>query len=272
MLLGKRLRELRLDHGVTPDEAAHAVGASRSKITRMELGRIGLRSADVAALLTRYGVHDHGERSTLLALAEQTGARAWWYELRDVVPKWKQRYLSAEGAARLVRCFEDEHVPELLRTEAYALGVMRGDGAVLDPARRLDLLGQRQPILRRRPRPVNLWAVLDESVLWRTVGDAATMRAQLEHLNEICWRPNVTIQIAPINICGRVATDSPLTLVRFPQQHLSDLVYLERSGGADYPARRAEIEHHWHVFNTLVTEAAPPEMTPLYIERALGEY
>ncbi|MFD0855773.1 hypothetical protein ACFQ07_26260, partial [Actinomadura adrarensis] len=43
-----------------------------------------------------------------------------------------------------------------------------------------------------------------------------------------------------------------------------------RPGGGTYPTRRSEIEHHWHVFNTLVTEAAPPEQTPNIIEAVLA--
>jgi hypothetical protein len=121
-------------------------------------------------------------------------------------------------------------------------------------------------------RPVNLWVVLDEAVLWRPVGDAATMRAQLEHLVELCGRPNVTVQIAAYPTCRRVAPDGPLTLIRFPQQNLPDLVSLERGGRTAYPTGPAEIEHHWHVFNTLVIEAAPPEHTPRLVEDALTEF
>ncbi|MFF5264320.1 helix-turn-helix domain-containing protein [Actinomadura viridis] len=268
MLLGQRLRDLREATGLSRAEAGRTIRASRSKISRIERGRTGLRHADVAELLTAYGIRDEAERSTLLTLTDQANARPWWYGHRDVVPPWMRRYLSAEQAARLVRCFGDRHVPELLRTDAYAREVI-GEQA---PDRRVELLARRRRILRRRPRPVNLWVVLDEAALWRPVGDAATMRGQLEHLREISWRPNVTVQIAPFNIGGRVAAGGPLTLVRFPQQTLPDLVYLERDGEAVYPARPGEIEHHWHIFNTLVTEAAAPEHTPRIIERVLAEY
>lgn len=64
----------------------------------------------------------------------------------------------------------------------------------------------------------------------------------------------------------------PLTLVRFPQQGLPDMVYLERTDSAVYPVRRAEVERHWHVFNTLVTEASPPEHTPRILAGILGTY
>ena len=50
------------------------------------------------------------------------------------------------------------------------------------------------------------------------------------------------------------------------------MVYLERTDSAVYPVRRAEVERHWHVFNTLVTEASPPEHTPRILAGILGTY
>jgi transcriptional regulator with XRE-family HTH domain len=270
LLLGRRLRDLREARGMTRADAGRSVRASVSKITRIELGRTGLRARDLVALLAAYGVRDEAEYSTLIALAEQSFARPWWQPHRDVVPDRMGAYLSAEQVARLVRRFEVEHVPELLQTEAYARELLRRTlpGPVVE--RRLDLLTQRQRILRRRPRPVNLWVVLDATALRNPVGDALTMRAQLLHLITMCWRPNVTVQIAPHHVRESVGADGPLTLFRFPQQGLPDMVHLDRPHRPAYPTRRAEIEHHWHIFNTLVTEASPPEQSPYIIEDFLA--
>ncbi|MEU9838968.1 helix-turn-helix transcriptional regulator [Actinomadura sp. NPDC048032] len=272
MLLGKRLRELREAAGLPRPGAGLAIGASESKIARLELGRTGAKAADVAGLLDRYGA-DPGERATLLALAEQTGARPWWHGDADIVPRWVRDYLSAEQAARLVRTFEAQFVPGLLQTEDYTRGLVRGLRPESDEVeRRVEFRMRRQRVLRRRPRPLNLWVVLDEGALWRPVCAPETMRLQIRHIIEQCRRPNVTIQIAPLGISGQVAGDGSLTLVRFPQQGLQDMVYLERPDNAVYPTRRADIEHHWHIFNTLVTEAAPPEQTPRILARILTTY
>ncbi|MEW2353340.1 helix-turn-helix transcriptional regulator [Spirillospora sp. NPDC029432] len=271
MLLGKRLRDLREEAGLTRLEAAEGIGSHDSKVIRLEAGRSGVRREDVIALLTLYGLPDQGEWATLLALADETGARPWWYDLRDVVARYERRYFSAEEAAKLVRCFDDQYVPELLQTEAYARellanGLAAASGRAAD--RRIELLARRQRLLRRRPRPVNLWAVVHEAALWRAVGNAEVMRAQLEHIKKIAERPNVTVQIAPYD--ARRAATGPLTLVRFPQAHLPDIVYLEGLGTARYPSRPKEIESHWHVFNTLVTEADPPERTRHIIDGVLA--
>ncbi len=271
MLLGRRLRELRDRSGLSRRDAGRLLNASESKIGRLETGRTGSRPREVARLLAGYGAEED-ERTTLLALAEQTTARAWWQDDADILPSWVRPYLSAEQAAKLVRTFEAQYVPGLLQTEAYARAVI-GRGAPADEVeRRVEFRMRRQRVLRRRPRPLNLWIVLDEQALWRPIGGPEIMRGQIRHIIELCRRPNVTVQIAPVGISGRIKGDGPLTLVRFPQQGLQDMVYLERADRALYPTRRAEIERHWHDFNTLVTEAAPPERTPWMLADLLATF
>ncbi|HYT09131.1 MAG TPA: helix-turn-helix transcriptional regulator, partial [Mycobacteriales bacterium] len=69
ILLGSQLRQLREDRGVTREDAGYAIRASESKISRMELGRVGFKERDVADLLSLYGVADEHERTALLSLA-----------------------------------------------------------------------------------------------------------------------------------------------------------------------------------------------------------
>jgi transcriptional regulator with XRE-family HTH domain len=271
MLLGRRLRELREAARLSRRDAGRTIRRSESKITRLELGRCAAKQGEVARLLAVYGA-DADERTTLLALAEQTGARAWWHDDGDIVAPWVRPYLSAEPAAKLVRTFEARYVPGLLQTEDYARALIREGHPEPEVERRVEFRMRRQHVLRRRPRPLHLWIVLDKAALWLPIGGAVTMRGQIQHIIELCRRPNVTVQIAPYGVSGRMAGDGPLTLVRFPQQGLQDMVYLERPDSAVYPMRRKEIERHWHVFNTLVTEAAPPERTPFLLAEMLTTY
>jgi uncharacterized protein DUF5753/helix-turn-helix protein len=273
LLLGRELGRLREASGMSRKDASKAIAGSTSKISRMELGRTAFREADVAALLTCYGVHDEARRSTLLALVGPANQPAWWQPFHDLVPGWQQPYLSAEGAARLVRCFDNRFIPPLLRTEGYCREVLRfiDPGAGEEQLRRgSDLCMIRQYILRRRPRPANLWAVVSESVLYAPVESTRTLRAQLEHMVELCMRPNVTVQLLPSGLFDELQAPGSLTLVRFPQQQLSDLVSLDRPGDSAYPHRRAEVERHWHVFNRLVTESAPPDQTIPILRRAIA--
>lgn len=48
-----------------------------------------------------------------------------------------------------------------------------------------------------RPNPPTLLAVIDETVLWRCIGNAEIMRTQLEYLIDLSTRPNIAIHIVP---------------------------------------------------------------------------
>ena len=67
ILLGTHLRRLREARGITARQAATAIRASESKISRMELGRNAIREIDVLDLLTsldRARVRQHGADRT----------------------------------------------------------------------------------------------------------------------------------------------------------------------------------------------------------------
>ncbi|MFG2952347.1 helix-turn-helix domain-containing protein [Streptomyces sp. NPDC048291] len=273
LALGARLRRLREEQGISREAAGESIRASRSKISRLEAGRHAFKRRDVADLLTLYGVTDEAERATLLALAEQANAPAWWQYFNDVVPAWMQPFLGAEQAASVIRCFEVQRVPALLQTPDYARAAVRlahSGASVEETERRVLLRMTRQRVLHRHPA-AHLWAVIDEAALRRPVGGRATMRAQLRHLVEMCRLPQVTLQIMPFAAGGHAAESGPVTILRLPGGQLPDVVCLERLGTALYPDRPADVECYWDVMNRLVVEAESPDETPTILHRVLQE-
>lgn len=273
LVLGARLRGLREEKGISREAAGHVIRASRSKISRLEAGRHGVKLRDVADLLTLYGVTDEAERATLLTLAEQANAPAWWQYYNDVVPPWMQAYLGAEQAASVIRCFEVQRVPDLLQTPEYARAAVRlaHPGASEEEIdRRVTLRMTRGRILHRQPA-AQLWAVIDEAALRRPVGGISTMRAQLRHLIEMCRLPQVTIQILPFLAGGHAAECGPVTILRLPGNHLPDMVYLAQLTTALYPDKPTDIERYWDVLNRLVVEAESADETPTILHRILRE-
>ena len=85
MMLGNQLRQLREAAGVTPEQAGYEIRASRSKISRMENGRVSFKERDVADLLTMYGVTDEQKRAGMLSLARQANTPGWWSNYSDVL-------------------------------------------------------------------------------------------------------------------------------------------------------------------------------------------
>ena len=182
MLLGGQLRKLREAAGITPERAGYEIRASRSKISRVEHGRVGFKERDVVDLLTLYGVTDEKGHRRMLALAQQANSPGWWARYDDVLPDWFETYVGLEQATSLIRTYELQFVPGLFQTGEYARAVtVLGHRAA--PAeeieRRVSLRLNRQQILTRADSAPKVWAVIDESALRRPLGGREVMRAQL---------------------------------------------------------------------------------------------
>jgi transcriptional regulator with XRE-family HTH domain len=263
ILLGTQLRRLREARGISTDAAAHPIRASHSKISRMELGRVGFKERDVEDLLTLYGVTDLSERSALLALARRANTPGWWQHYNDLLPAWFEPYIGLEEAASLIRTYEVQFVPGLLQTEDYARAVIRlahFDTPEEDIERRVRLRMTRQRRLTAPDAPT-VWAVVDEGALRRPVGGAEVIRGQVDRLIELTELPNVTLQIVPFDTGGHAAAGGPFTLLRFSEPTLSDVVYMEQLTSALYLEKPHDVDTYLDVMNRLCVEAVRPEDT-----------
>ncbi|TYB91386.1 helix-turn-helix domain-containing protein [Micromonospora sp. WP24] len=273
MLLGAQLRRLRESSGVTREGAGWEIRASESKISRMELGRVGFKERDVADLLTLYGVKDDEEREVLLKLARDANSPGWWHRYGDVLPGWFQSYLGLEAAAALIRTYEVQFVPGLLQTSAYARAVvLLGHGAATPDEidRRVGLRMGRQELLRRT-NPPQLWAVLDEAALRRPLGGPEVMRGQLDALVGATRLPNIRLQIVPFTAGGHAAAGGAFSILRFGDQDLPDIVYIEQLTSAIYLDKRDDLDHYALAMERLCVEAEPPERTPELLTRLRDE-
>jgi transcriptional regulator with XRE-family HTH domain len=273
LLLGRQLRRLREARGVSREDAGWEIRASESKISRMELGRVGFKERDVADLLSLYGVTDPAERAALLSVARQANTPGWWHRYSDVQPKWFESYLGLEAAASLIRSYEVQFVPGLLQTQEYARAViLLGHGAADETEidRRVALRMARQQVLTRSGAP-HLWVVVDEAALRRPIGGREVMDAQIASLVEATRRPNVTIQVMPFRAGGHAAAGGAFTVLRFPDQDLPDVVYMEQLTGALYLDQRDEVDSYIRVMERVCVEADPPDRTVETLKRLRRE-
>jgi transcriptional regulator with XRE-family HTH domain len=269
MLLGSQLRRLREAAGITPEQAGYAIRASRSKISRLENGRVRLKSRDMADLLTMYGVTDEELRSNFLTLVGQSNAPDWWRKYSDILPDWFETYVGLEAAAATIRSFEVQFVHGLFQTEDYARALTRLRRKTAPDAeieRRVALRLKRQDLLSR-PDPPKIWSVMDEAVLRRPVGGPAVMHAQFRHLIEVAELPHVTLQIVPFSSGAHAGESGSFTVLRFEERDLPDVVYLEQLTGATYLDQRADVEHYLQVVDELSSEALTPAWTTRFIEQ-----
>jgi hypothetical protein len=270
-VLGARLRRLRETAGVSCEEAGLAIRGSASKISRMELGRTGFKARDIDDLLALYGIIDEAELATMLVLAELANSGSWWQEYADVVPGWLEQYLELEQAASLIRAYQAQVVPGLLQTEDYARAIVRlgrSDGPDTEVERRVALRMARQQILHRE-EPVWLWAVLDEASLRRPVASAAVMRRQIRHLIEISQLPNVRLQVLPLDVGGHASGCGSITMLRFTEAELPDVVYLEHLFTAAYLNKPTDTASYRDTLDGLAADAEPPAEAAASLGRIL---
>jgi transcriptional regulator with XRE-family HTH domain len=273
ILLGAQLRRLREAKGITLEEAGQTIRASHSKMSRLELGRVGFKDRDVADLLTEYGVTDEERREYLRALARQANSQGWWHVYSDVLTSWFEAYIGLEEAASGVRCYEVQFVPGLLQTEDYARAVTML-GYPHSPAdeieRRVRLRLTRQNLLEGDDA-LNLWAVVDEAALRRPLGNGKLMRDQLQHIMRATKLPNVTVQVLPFQVGGHAAAGGPFSILRFSEPDLPDVVYLEQLTSAIYLEKREEVDHYLAVMERLCLDAAPASETTERLEQIIRE-
>lgn len=275
LILGGKLRELRVAAGLDPADVDGKLGFSRSKTSRIELGRHGCKPSDALALLDLYGVDDEEQAAEFMRLVDASRRPDWWRSFNDVLSDFFTPLVALEGAAATIRTYEPFYIPGLLQIPAYTRAVIQsGPGRLLphDVQRRVDLRQERQRHLDQPDAP-RLWAVVDESVLMRSVGGAQVMREQLEHLLAMMRRARVTLQIAPLDVTAAVGVGTGVSYLRFALGDLKDAVYIEHLTDSTFTQKPSTVEQYRDMLDRLGACAlTPKESEGLLRERlaALG--
>lgn len=273
IMVGVQLRRLRESNGISREQAGYVIRGSESKISRLELGRVGFKQRDIADLLTLYGVTDDNQREALLAMAREANTPGWWHSYDDVLPQWFQTYVGLEESAELIRSYEVQFIPGLLQTEDYARAVATAGAphAKSDEIeRRVRLRMQRQQILAR-PKPPGLWMVIDEGALRRPMGGRTVMRAQLRRLVELVEKPDITLQVMPFRFGAHAADGGAFSILRFPEHDVPDIVYVEQLVSALYLDKPELVETYAATMNRLTVDSHKPERTVELVEKMLAQ-
>jgi hypothetical protein len=273
MLVGAQLRRLRTEKELSREQAGEAIRASEWKIHRLENGQVGFKDRDIVDLLRFYGVTGPDEVAALVALAREANAPGWWHNYGDVLPLWFRAYVDLESAAALIRTYEGQFVPGLLQTTDYMRAVIGGaylGAAPEEVERRVTLRLARQQVLERADGP-RLWAVVDEAALRRPVGGPKVIRAQLERLIDATRLPKVTLQILPFGAGAHPAMVGAFSILRFADQELPDVVYLEHLTNAVYLDKREDLDQYLHVMESISVRSQPPDKTAELLAKIVKE-
>jgi transcriptional regulator with XRE-family HTH domain len=269
--LAAALRQLREARNLSCTDVGQAAGWSESKISRIETGRVGISQPDLERLLDLYEVTGES-RSALLTLRRQATHRGWWHSYTDAVPAWFEAYVGLENGAKSLLTYQNQLVHGLMQTEDYAAAVIRAarPWATDDEVeRQLAARATRQALLTAG-NPLQVWAVLDEAVLRRPAGGAATMRAQLNRLREIAAFPNVTLQVLPFEAGAHASMGTSFELLQFPEPGDTAIVYIEDHTSSQYLETAAGIERYTLIFDHLRASALAPDSSAEFISQVVS--
>ncbi|MEW2517001.1 helix-turn-helix domain-containing protein [Actinacidiphila alni] len=199
LTLGKRLRSLRQEYGITARELAQRCGWHESKCSRIELGRSAPTPADIRAWTTTCEAEEQTDE--LLAMARgisgmyiewRTMERAGLKRAQEtVLPLWEQ--------TQRFKAYAHCMVPGPLQTEAYTRAVLSAIKDRRDVPNDIDQAVQtrinKQKVLSTPGKQFAI--VLEESVLHYRLGDDNLMVEQLSRLLEIVVLPTVSLGVIP---------------------------------------------------------------------------
>jgi len=238
--LGKRLRELRLEHDLTVEEVAEQIMCSATKISRLETGTRRPVLRDVRDLCRLYEV-DKSTADEFMDLARGAREQEWWTQYEDLK---LDPYLGLEQVASAITSYTMYYVPALLQIEEYTRVIIETIAPKMDTKilqQRVEVRMRRQKRLDEADRP-RYRVFLDEAVLYRSVGGPVIMADQLDKILEVERQNKVTFQIVPFDLGAHAAQDSNFILFEFDEKSgLSPVAFVESLTGNHYLEKEADI-------------------------------
>lgn len=279
--VGRLMRQLREQAGISLMAAAQELEFSRARMYRIENGEVSLRKHDVIAMCSVYEAPDR-ITEVLIGLARESKAKGWWHAYGDVVPAWFELYVGMEASARRLRHYAPSVIPGLLQNREYAESVFRAwpemDEDAVQNAVAVRL--ERQSLLnRRKPAAPTLDVIIDEGVLRRRIADLLGMQKQLAHLVNISQRPHISVRVLPLSAGPHKASSTgAFTILDFPQIGTASpeptTIYSENLTGALYLDKPAEVENYCDLWRelekTALDQRASDDLIGLIIKESDG--
>jgi transcriptional regulator with XRE-family HTH domain len=241
--LGRRLREQRLERGLTVEEVADRLLCTATKISRLETGTRRPSLRDVRDLCGVYNI-DEATTNEFMELARRAREQVWWTQYEDLK---LDPYLGLEEVATAITSFTTFYLPALLQTEDYTREVIKKIAPKMDPdiyRQRVEVRMRRQEVLERDNRP-RYHVLLDESVLCRPVGRPEIMVAQIDRILQLEREGKATMQIIPFNYGVLPTEDSNFVLLEFDDTpSISPTVFVEGLTRNQYMENSADVSRY----------------------------
>jgi transcriptional regulator with XRE-family HTH domain len=194
--LGKRLRALRNEAGLSNAELSVRCGWSIAKTSRIEHGRQAASPADIVVWCTATARPEQAD--DLLTMAQAAEDLYQLYRTARGLTELQRKTLASYDGMRHYRAYCIEIIPGFLQTRAYVTALFTIVGRFRDwpdATSEASIAGRmvRQRLLHDPHR--RFLFLLDEGLLWRQIGGPEVMLGQLDALEEASRLPQVTLGI-----------------------------------------------------------------------------
>jgi transcriptional regulator with XRE-family HTH domain len=266
-----RLRQAREARHLTQKEVADSLEWSTSKLIRIESGAVGISVTDLKALLLHYKVTDANEVDDMVDMARASKKAAWWQKYRDVLSQDFHTFIGLEASAARIKAVQVLAIPGLLQTREYIATLLNlGDNTPEKAQLGIDVRLKRQELISENGPECNF--IIDESVLYRTVGDNVVMRGQLQKLKELVDHPRLSIQIMPFSAGIHRGMKNSYEILELSEDPGDYAMLLESSYKDELmKVPTDETSRYVELFARMEERALPATETPHIIDRRLKE-
>jgi transcriptional regulator with XRE-family HTH domain len=198
---GNRLREIRLDAGLSGRQLADDTGFHYTKVSRVEHGGQSLSDADIRTWCTACNADALAPDLIAQMRAVDTHYREWRKHARAGLRRIQENDVPLYDRTKVLRIYEHWSVPGLFQTPAYSATCMAWwtrllrvpDDIAATNAVRMD----RQRVLREGDH--RFVFLLAEQVLHAVIGSTDIMVEQLDRIVDVMALPSVSLGIIPLD-------------------------------------------------------------------------
>jgi len=235
------LREAREAAKLTQQQVADQMEWSLSKVIRIENGDVSIAPNDLRPLLAYLGIKDKAVVSALLidARTARTRQRQAWYQkpqMRELLSDSYRKMIEYEAEASAIRYFSINFFPGPLQLPAYSEALFRlweeeiSEQTIQSmlEARRL-----RREALLSRAGSVELFVLLDESVLMRTIGGQKIFTEQLREVHRLATSGVIKLRMIPFDLDFPITNNATFDLLSLAAHDAEGMLLYRENGLTD---------------------------------------
>jgi transcriptional regulator with XRE-family HTH domain len=264
--LADRLRDIRVESGLTATALAEEAGWHRTKVSKLEHTATSPSAADIRTWCRVCGVPEQADELIAALRAVDSMYVEWRRLLRTGLRRQQEARLPVYERTRRFRAYSSWLVPGLLQTRAYTTAVLRSvqkrSGLRDDVDAAVASRMERQHVLHSGDRRFAL--LMEEAVLRSAVCDASTMAGQLDHLITCTSLPQVSLGVIPMGV-GRTRWPTEGFWIFDDKQ-----VNVELVSGYLTITQPGEIAEYAQAFTELAAMAVYGDQARALMRRALG--